>query len=147
MTYTSYVLKCCLTYEKCCLRLPKSKELISAICFFTHWSTKLNFTSGFYQLRRCLYWSAKVNQRNKHWLAHDSKDVPVVAWIKFQACAHDMSIISIESDIMSPQLFHKGETIMMEPFWELYWINGWKQWPLGDFTSFNKIVHRLTQTI
>jgi hypothetical protein len=63
---------------------------------------------------------ASVNRRNNRGLAHDPDDVPVGSRIKFSSSICILGIVSNEHDVISPNLFKKGETITKEGYFDVF---------------------------
>lgn len=87
---------------------------------------------------------AKVNRRNDRWLAHNPEDVPVMDKTKFPANIHVLSVVSSESNVMSPHFFQKGETVTKEVYLKVLRIviKPWMETVASGRPYFNKTTHR-----
>jgi len=56
------------------------------------------------------------NRRNDRWLAHNPKDVPIIARTKCPVNVHVLGVVSSEGDVMPLHFFKNKETVTKEVY-------------------------------
>jgi len=62
------------------------------------------------------YCGRQDHRRNDDWLAHDPKDVPIIARTKCLANVHVLGVVSSEDDVMPLHFFKNKETVTKEVY-------------------------------